>query len=119
LIPLAINIVVVPWAFPMVFGQNWAGAGPVAASLAPWLYAAFVISPLSRALLVLQAQERKLFYDVTALGLLIGCYALASSLSLSLIEFCVLVSVAKTVGYVVYALVLYLLVESRLQKITQ
>jgi O-antigen/teichoic acid export membrane protein len=119
LIPLAINIVVVPWAFPMVFGQNWAGAGPVAASLAPWLYAAFVISPLSRALLVLQAQERKLFYDVTALGLLIGCYVLATSLSLSLIEFCVLVAVAKTVGYVVYALVLYLLVESRLQKITQ
>lgn len=117
LMPLAINIVVVPWAFPIVFGQNWAAAGPVAASLAPWLYAAFVISPLSRALLVLQAQEQKLFYDVTALGLLIGCYVLASSLSLSLIEFCVLVSVAKTVGYVVYALVLYLLVESRLQKI--
>lgn len=119
LIPLAVNIVVVPWAFPIVFGQTWAPAGPVAASLAPWLYAAFVISPLSRALLVLQAQERKLFYDVTALGLLIGCYVLASSFSLSLIEFCVLVSFAKTVSYVVYALVLYMLVETRLKKNTQ
>lgn len=119
LIPLAISIVVLPWAFPIVFGQQWAPAGTVAASLAPWMYAAFVISPLSRALPVLQAQEWKLFYDVTALGLLIGCYVLASTLALSLIEFCVLIAVAKTVGYVVYALVLYLLVESRLQKITQ
>jgi O-antigen/teichoic acid export membrane protein len=119
LIPLAISIVVLPWAFPIVFGQQWAPAGTVAASLAPWLYAAFVISPLSRALPVLQAQEWKLFYDVTALGLLVGCYLLASSLALSLIEFCLLVSVAKTLGYVVYALVLYLVVESRLQKITE
>jgi O-antigen/teichoic acid export membrane protein len=119
LIPLAISIVVVPWAFPIVFGQNWAPAGPVAASLAPWLYAAFVISPLSRALPVLQAQEWKLIYDVTALGLLIACYALASSLALSLIEFCLLVSVANAIGYAVYALVLYLLVENRLKKITE
>jgi O-antigen/teichoic acid export membrane protein len=119
LIPLAISIVVLPWAFPIVFGQQWAPAGTVAAALAPWLYAAFVISPLSRALPVLQAQEWKLFYDFTALGLLIGCYVLASSLALSLIEFCLLVSAANAIGYAVYALVLYLLVESRLKKITE
>ncbi len=119
LVPLALSIAALPWAFPIVFGQQWAPAGNIAASLAPWLYAAFVISPLSRALAVLQVQEWKLFYDVTALGLLIGCYLLASSLALSLIEFCLLVSVAKTLGYVVYALVLYLVVESRLQKITE
>ena len=119
LIPLAISIVVLPWAFPIVFGQQWAPAGTVAAALAPWLYAAFVISPLSRALPVLQVQEWKLFYDVTALGLLSGCYVLASSLALSLIEFCLLVSAANAIGYAVYALVLYLLVESRLKKITE
>ena len=119
LIPLAVTIVVLPLAFPIVFGQSWAPAGPVAASLAPWLYAAFVISPLSRALPVLQAQEWKLFYDITALGLLIGCYLLVNPLALSLIEFCLLLSVAKTLGYAVYALVLYLLVESRLKKITE
>jgi O-antigen/teichoic acid export membrane protein len=118
MVPLVVSIGVLPWAFPIVFGQEWAPAGTVAASLAPWLYAACVISPLSRALPVLQAQEWKLFYDITALVLLVGCYALASSLELGLIEFCLLVSVAKTLGYVVYALVLYLLVESRLQKIT-
>lgn len=118
LVPLALSIAALPWAFPIVFGQQWAPAGNIAASLAPWLYAAFVISPLSRALPVLQAQEWKLFYDITALGLLVGCYALASSLELGLIEFCMLVSLAQALGYVVYALVLYLVVERRLKKIT-
>jgi O-antigen/teichoic acid export membrane protein len=119
LVPLVGSLAVLPWAFAIVFGQNWAPAGPIAASLAPWLYAAFVISPLSRALPVLQVQEWKLFYDVTALGLLIGSYVLANSLTLSLIEFCLLVSAAQATGYAVYALVLYLLVENRLKKITE
>jgi O-antigen/teichoic acid export membrane protein len=116
LVPLVVSLAVLPWAFPIVFGPSWAPAGPVAASLAPWLYAAFVVSPLSRALPVLQAQEWKLFYDVTALGLLVGCYFLATHLALSLFEFCLLASLAQALGYLVYALVLYLLVESRLQK---
>lgn len=116
LVPLVVSLTVLPWAFPIVFGQSWGPAGHVAASLAPWLYAAFVISPLSRALPVLQAQEWKLFYDATALGLLVGCYFLATYLGLSLVEFCLLVSLAQVLGYLVYAVVLYLLVESRLQK---
>lgn len=116
LIPLVVSVAVLPWAFPIVFGQGWAPAGPIAASLAPWLYAAFVISPLSRALSVLQAQEWKLFYDATALGLMVGCYFLATNLALNLVEFCLLVSSALAISYLVYALVLYLLVESKLKK---
>ncbi len=119
LVPLVVSLAVLPWAFPIVFGPSWASAGSVAASLAPWLYAAFVVSPLSRALPVLQAQEWKLFYDVTALALLISCYVLASSLALGLIEFCLLVSAANAISYAAYALVLYFLVENRLKKITE
>lgn len=114
LIPLVGSVGILPWAFPFVFGENWIQAGPVAASLAPWLYAAFVVSPLSRALSVLQAQELKLFYDLTALSLLIGCYFFATLFKMTLIEFCLLISVAKVLGYVVYAVVLYMLVERKL-----
>lgn len=116
LIPLLFSLVVLPWAFPILFGPSWASAGPVAASLAPWVYAAFVISPLSRALPVLQAQEWKLFYDITALGLMALCYFFADSRALNLLEFCLLVSFAQVLGYLIYALVLYLLVESRLKR---
>ena len=116
LVPLVISLTVLPWVFPIVFGQSWGPAGHVAASLAPWLYAAFVIGPLSRALPVLQAQEWKLFYDATALGLLAGCYLFATHMALNLVQFCLLVSLAQALGYLVYALVLYRLVERKLQK---
>jgi len=119
LIPLSVSIFVVPWVFPLIFGQNWAPAGTVAASLAPWLYAAFVISPMSRALPVLQAQEWKLFYDFTAFGLLTGSYVLASSFGLSLVEFCFLLSVSSLFGYAIYGLVILFLVENRLKKISE
>lgn len=116
LLPLVGSVLVLPWAFPFIFGRDWEAAGLISASLSPWLYAAFVISPLSRALSVLQAQEWKFFYDILALGFLLVCYFLATPLAVSLIEFCLLVSVAQAVCYVVYAIVLYMLVENRLKK---
>lgn len=115
LAPLLGMVVILPWLFPLVFGQQWEQAGPVAASLAPWLYAALIVSPLSRALQVLQAQEWKLVYDVSAVGLLLGCFFIAKTLGLSLMAFCLLLSAAKAIGYVIYAGVLIRLVESRLQ----
>lgn len=115
LIPLAISFVVLPSVFPFFFGQSWAPAGSIAASLAPWLYSAFVVGPLSRLLTVLEAQEWKFFYDLTVLSLLVGCYLLASSLRLSLLEFCLLVSLVQTMGYLLYLLILYLLVKNKLK----
>lgn len=115
LVPLILSITILPLIFPIIFGENWTQAGFIAASLSPWLYTAFVVSPLSRALLVLQAQEWKFFYDLLALGLLIVCYFLADLTSFSIIEFCILLSAALSLSYIAYALILYLLVESKLK----
>lgn len=115
LIPLTGTILILPWAFPFVFGSSWEPAGWIAASLAPWLYAAFIVSPLSRALSVLQAQEWKFFYDATALVLIVACYFLSKVLMLTVIEFCLLVSMAQVIGYVVYAVILFMLVDGRLK----
>ena len=115
LVPLAVSITFLPWAFPIVFGQSWALAGPIAACLAPWLYAAFIVSPLSRALPVLQAQEWKLIYDISALGLLGVCYLLATYFGLTLMNFCLLLSVANALAYLVYAAILYMLIENKLK----
>jgi O-antigen/teichoic acid export membrane protein len=114
LIPLVFTLLFVPSVFSIVFGSSWAPAGIIATSLAPWVYASFVVSPLSRALPVLQAQEWKLFYDLTALGLLIVSFVIAKSVDLEWVEFCLLISVSQAIGYLVYALVLYLLIESKL-----
>lgn len=119
LLPLSVSIFIFPWAFPIVFGQSWSQAGLIAAYLSPWLYTAFVVSPLSRALPVLQAQEWKMFYDISALSLLIISYLFAVQHNLSLIEFCLFVSIIQAVGYIIYAFILYLVVESKLKKITE
>jgi O-antigen/teichoic acid export membrane protein len=109
------SILCLPWLIPLVFGQNWVQSGNISASLAPWLCTAFIVSPLSRALSVLQVQELKLIYDITDLSLLLGCYILAKLLGMNLIEFCLLISIAKALSYAVYALVLFKQVNSRLK----
>lgn len=116
LIPLLGVTLVLPWMFPYIFGQQWEQAGAIGAALAPWLYAAFIISPLSRALSVLQAQEWKLVYDISAVSLMLGCFYIAKNLNLDLIEFCLFLSVAKMIGYAIYAVVLVKLIDRSFQK---
>lgn len=106
LIPLFGTILILPWVFPYIFGQQWDQAGSISAALAPWLYAAFVISPLSRALSVLQAQEWKLVYDISAIGLILTCFYIGKNFNLELIEFCILLSLLKMIGYGIYAVIL-------------
>lgn len=114
LLPLLAVIVLAPWLMPWVFGDQWAAAGSAAAAIAPWLYAALIVSPLSRALSVLQAQELKLIYDVSALTLLTAAYFVAQAAGLSFIEFLLAISLAKVIGYVIYAVVLMKLIDRRI-----
>ncbi len=114
MIPLILSIFVLPWAFPIIFGNSWESAGLIIPIIAPWVYAAFIISPLSIVLAILQAQEWKLFYDTAAFGLLVGTYYWATQITLTLEEYCMLMTASQLIGYFVYALLLYYLVESRL-----
>ena len=113
IVPLVGTVAFFPWLMPIIFGDNWAPAGLAAAALAPWFYAALIISPLSRALSVLQAQEFKFFYDISAVGLLLAAFFFAKTLNLSFIGFCLAISLAKSAGYLVYYAVLVRLIESR------
>lgn len=116
LFPLFGATLVLPLIFPIVFGHQWGQAGIIAACMAPWLYAAFIVSPLSRALSVFQAQELKLIYDIFTLGLLVCSYFIAKTQEFTLLEFCLLISGANFVSYFVYALVLMKLFNIQLKK---
>ena len=118
LLPLLAVIELAPWLVPWVFGEQWAAAGRAAAAIAPWLYAALIVSPLSRALSVLQAQELKLIYDVSALTLLALAYVLAQLGGLGFIEFLLAISLANVTGYVIYAVVLMKLIDRRIGRST-
>ena len=63
--------------FVWAFGAQWAVAGEIAALVAPWYLAQFVVSPLSRVVVVLSGQETKLIWDVVCLASLLGIFTWA------------------------------------------
>lgn len=59
-----------PWAFEVVFGQEWYTSGLVARALSVGLVAQFVVSPLGQTLMVYERGRLQLVYDATRLVLL-------------------------------------------------
>lgn len=114
LLPMIIVMMLAPMLVPWVFGDQWYQAGIAAVCIAPWLYASLVISPLSRMLSVVQAQEYKLVYDVCAVLLIVAAFFVSKYRDYSFVETVAAISMAGFVGYVVYAGVLIVVVERRL-----
>jgi O-antigen/teichoic acid export membrane protein len=92
--------------FRMIFGNQWAIAGALAALSTPWFLTQFIVSPLSRLVFVLSGQELKLIYDVV---ILVGMFAVAMisfragwNLHKTVWAF----SLINTVAYVVYYVIL-------------
>lgn len=116
LLPLVAVIIFGPLLMSWVFGQAWKEAGYAAAVMAPWLYAALIVSPLSRTLSVLQAQEYKLVYDVVAVVLLVLAFLMARSWQLDFLHLVLAISGAGLLGYIVYAVLLVVVVETWLRR---
>lgn len=114
LLPFALLSASAIWLVPWIFGAGWRDAGVAAALTAPWLYVALIVSPLSRLLSVLQAQELKLVYDIAAVVFLAAAFVVAKSEHYSFAETVAALSVAQIAGYLVYAGVLFFALESRL-----
>lgn len=114
LAPMLCVIALAPWLMPIVFGEKWAEAGTAAAAIAPWFYAALVVSPLSRALSVLQVQEFKLIYDGSALLFMCIAFYLAQLHDFSFIMFLLSISLAKVIGYVIYVVVIIKMIDRRM-----
>lgn len=99
-----------PELFAIVFGEPWRDAGTVAALMAPWLVAAMIVSPLSRVVLVYQAQGQKLIYDLLSLGAVAGSILGGGAAGLDAFETIRLLAWLQVVAYGVYLVVLYRLV---------
>src|SRR5574337_278199 len=101
----------VPW----LFGAGWEAAGNVAMIVAPWVYCALVASPLGRVLSVLQIQEYKMLFDVTALLLLLTAYWFARSVSPDFLTTVAWISAARAISYVFYLVLILLIFRRRLR----
>lgn len=118
LLPLLAVVTLCPLLTPWLFGHAWEEAGYVAAIIAPWLYAAFVVSPLSRVLSVLQVQEYKLVYDISSVIFLSTAFFVVKSLNLEFMDFVAAVSLAAFSGYVIYGILIVAVVRIRLREVS-
>lgn len=106
LVPAAILWFFGPALFAFVFGEKWKLSGTMAAMVAPWYLAQFVVSPLSRVVVVLSGQELKLLWDLLCLAALLSVFYLAHADGIALMRTIGLLSLVYTSLMVVYYLVL-------------
>ena len=106
LVPAAILALWGPVLFGWVFGARWMQAGSIAAVVAPWYLAQFVASPLSRVVVVLSGQERKLIWDVLCLVSLVCVFVSARFWALAPLQTIGVLSAVYAMLYVVYYLIL-------------
>jgi len=92
--------------FAFVFGSRWALAGIFASAVAPWFLMQFVVSPLSRVVLVFHGQEFKLIYDLLTVFSIAAVFGFAKKYSLGAVQTVRWLSAVNTVAYGVYFLVL-------------
>jgi lipopolysaccharide exporter len=92
--------------FQIIFGNQWALAGTLAAISAPWFLTGFVVSPLSRLVFVLHGQELKLIYDIGILASMLAVAWLSFHRHLSLVQTAWAFSSVNTLAYLIYYLVL-------------
>jgi lipopolysaccharide exporter len=93
-------------AFRFVFGGSWTSAGKMAAIIAPFFLAQFIVSPLSRLVFVLGGQRWKLSYDVLALSGVIGVFLFSKWQNLPLMQVIKLLSAVGTFTFIIYYMVL-------------
>lgn len=72
-----------PWAFGVVFGEEWRVAGEYVRVLAPYFAVRFVVYPLSQTLNILQRQDLQLYWDAGRLMIVIAALSITAPMGLS------------------------------------
>jgi len=92
--------------FRLVFGEQWAISGTIAAIVAPWYFSEFVVNPVSRVVFVLSGQKTKLVSDVLALAGLLAVFAVAQVRGMQPLQTIRTLSVVSTALRAIYFLLL-------------
>lgn len=101
-IPAVMLVFYSPQLFEWVFGAKWVEAGMMAAWAAPRFLAQFVVSPLSRLVLVVGRQELKFIYDVMTFAGTIVVFAIAHRQGWPVMRLVAALSALNTAAYAVF-----------------
>ncbi|MGX9900053.1 hypothetical protein ACW0JT_09270 [Arthrobacter sp. SA17] len=98
-LPVALIITCGPVLFRVVFGDSWESSGVFAQILILGYYSQFVISPVSKTLLLLELHGRQAVWDICRAiaigGGLVGCAAL----EWNLIQACIVMALVQIISY--------------------
>lgn len=101
LVPTLLVVFFAPALFGWLFGAEWQASG-VFAQIVVWQYLLqFVVSPISRTLLVLERQFSQLVWDVYRTIASIGAVVLPSLLGASLAQALIVLTITQAVLYVI------------------
>jgi len=92
--------------FRFVFGPQWAFSGTIAAIVAPWYLSEFIVTPVSRVVLVLSGQELKLVWDVLSVASLLAVFFAAQWRGMGSLTTIRVLTVVNTSLRVIYYLIL-------------
>ncbi|HKD80954.1 MAG TPA: lipopolysaccharide biosynthesis protein [Candidatus Angelobacter sp.] len=104
--PAATLIAFGPQLFAWVFGSKWVEAGVMAAWIAPLFLAQFIVSPLSRVVLVVGRQKVKFIYDIITFGGTIAVFAIAHDRQWPVMTAIAVLAGLRTAAYAVFFLLL-------------
>jgi lipopolysaccharide exporter len=104
--PAAILAALGPRLFDWVFGSKWLQAGVMAAWMAPWFLAQFIVNPLSRLVLVVGRQQVKFIYDIITFGGTIAVFVIAHHRQWPVMTAIAALAALKTVTYAIFYLLL-------------
>jgi lipopolysaccharide exporter len=104
--PAAVLFAFGPRLFEWLFGSKWVEAGVMAGFVAPWFLAQFVVSPLSRVVLVVGRQQVKFVYDVINFGGSIAVFVVAHHRHWPVMTAIGVLAGLKTVAYAIFYVLL-------------
>ena len=112
-LPLILALYAAPPLVPYIFGEEWREMGEIVAHMAPWMFMALIVGSLSRALSVLQKQQWKLLYDLSALLVVVLIFFLSKYYQLELMDFMRYLSFGMALTYLLYFFIIAFAIRVR------
>jgi len=92
-----------PKVLPFVLGHAWSEAGSLMVMLVPWSIATLVVSPVSRLLVVVGKNQRKLiYYDGLAIAAVVGPIVGSTTIGADFHHTVLAISLSQSAAYIVY-----------------
>lgn len=98
-VPVTLILAFGPWLFETVFGSDWRVSGVFAQVLAIGYYCQFVVSPVSKTLLLLELHGRQAVWDVARAVGVVGGLSVCGLLGWDLLQACMIMALIQVLSY--------------------